>query len=85
MELQDFRIQLELNPRSLFIITQNALPSKWESIEGHRLGVVSCHYGESFSLIGEFEGFGDGVVKSNGLVECHVCPSIMMSLVNTPA
>lgn len=85
MEWQEFWIQLELNPGSLFIITQNALPSEWESIECHRMGVVSRHYGESFILIGEFEAFGDSVVKSNRLVECHVCPSIMMSLVNTPA
>lgn len=69
----------------MFIITQNALSSKWESIEGHRMGVVSCNYGESFILIGEFEAFGDGVIKSDGLVECHVSPSIMMSLVNAPA
>lgn len=66
-----------------FIITQNALPSKWEAIEGNRVGVVCRHYSESFMLFGEFKALGNGVVKSNRLVEGHVCPTIMVSLVDT--
>lgn len=66
-----------------FIFTQNALPSEWESIEAKRVGVVCHHYSESFMLTGQFKALGDGVVKSNRLVERHVRPAVVMSLVNT--
>lgn len=50
------------------VITQNALPSKWVSIEGDSVGMVSHDYTQSFVLFGEFEALGDGIVESNCLV-----------------
>lgn len=73
-----------MKKESLFIFTQNALPSKWEPVEAERMRVVSRHYGESFLLIGEFKALGDGVVESHRFVERHVGPAIVVSLVNTP-
>lgn len=73
----------ELNTESQFIITQNALPSKWVSIEGKRVGVVSHHYSESFLLFGEFKALGNGIVESYSLMKRHVRPAIVVSLVNT--
>lgn len=66
------------------IITQNALSSKWVSIEGERVGVVSHHNSERFLLSGEFEALGDGVVQGNRLMEGHVAPASVVSLVDTP-
>lgn len=70
------------NRKNLILITQNALPSEWESIEGERMGVVSHHYGQSFLLFGELQTLGDGIVKGNGLMERHVRPPGVMSLVD---
>lgn len=68
----------------LLIITQNAVPTKGEAIEGKRLRVVSHHYSESFMLFGEFEALSDSTVKSNRLMQGHGGPPSMVSLVNTP-
>ncbi len=73
----------EINTGAALIITKNVPPSKWESIEGERVGMVGRHYSESFLLVGEFKALGDGVVKSNRLMECHERPAFVMSLVNT--
>lgn len=65
-------------------ITQNALPSKGESIEGQRVGVVGRHYSESFVLFCEFEALGDGVIESDSLMEGHVGPAGVVGLVDSP-
>lgn len=67
-----------------FKFTQNALPSKWEAVEAEGVGVVGRHDGESFLLAGQLEALGDGVVQSHRLVERHVGPAFVVSLVNTP-
>lgn len=71
------------NTESKFVITKNIPPSEWVSIEGQRVRVVSHHHGESFLLLGEFKALGDGVVESNCLMERHVRPAVMVSLVDT--
>lgn len=70
--------------RSHFIITQNALPPKRKPVEGDGVGVVSHHHSESFVLFGEFQAFGDGVVEGDRLMEGHVGPAVVVSLVDTP-
>lgn len=66
-----------------FIVTQNALPSKWEAVVAEGVGVVGRHYGESFLLVGQLEAPGDSVVQSHCLVQRHVRPAVVVSLVDT--
>lgn len=67
------------------VITQNALPSEGESVEGEGVGVVGHHHSQGLPLVGQLQSLGDGVVKGDGLVERHVCPAVVVSLVNAPA
>lgn len=82
--------QLELFPKKLeriiesSIFTQNALPSKWEPVLAEGVGVVGRDDGESVLLAGQLEALGDGVVQSHRLVERHVGPAVVVSLVDTP-
>lgn len=67
------------------IITQNALPSEWEAVEGEGVGVVGHHHSQGVLLVGQLQALGDGVVKGDGLVERHVGPAVVVRLVNAPA
>lgn len=67
-----------------FVVTQNALPPKREAIVTEGVRVVGRHDGESFLLAGQLEALGDGVVQSHSLVERHVRPAFVVSLVDTP-
>lgn len=48
------------------------------------VGVVGCHYGESFLLVGQLEALCDGVVQGYCLVQRHVRPAVVVSLVDAP-
>lgn len=65
------------------VITQDALPSERESVEGHGVGVVSHDDGEGLLLVCELQALGDGVVKGNRLIERHGGTARMVSLVDT--
>lgn len=67
------------------IITQNALPSEGEPVEGDGVRVVGHHHSQGLVLLGQLQASGDGVVEGDGLVERHVRPAVVVCLVDTPA
>lgn len=47
--------------------------------------MVGHHHRQGLLLVGQLQAPGDGVVKGDGLVERHVRPAVVVSLVNAPA
>lgn len=81
----DGRMTGWMESESRSIITQNALPSERESVEGEGVGVVGRHHRQGVLLVGQLQAPGDGAVEGDRLVERHVRAAVVVSLVDAPA